>query len=375
MLLSFFCFGIAVNIRAEEESTIVPSAQELRLLELINEARRSPLDIAVSLGMDREQILRDLPEMNSILINGMEPLKLNEDLGITAAAHNNDMFARNYYSSASPEGICFEDRISGKSDQRVLLTGESLGMVSFKNFMNPDDAVSVIFENMLRDELNPQRVEKRNILNPDLQEIGISFKSGKLNFGDEKRNIYLIVCDFAIFLYPEKVEQLLYDAVNEVRSNSDNSVVYNAPLAINDCLTDAAKGHMADMRGNIFFSHNSLDGKTALDRVYDYGYKSVYLNEVIGAFIFDGFMDPMKGARILLDRMISDNIEKNVGRWGIFDPSLTDMGIAFDAIFIKTGEGMFMGIYLMVCDFGYEHSVFSGGSVRQDLSDFCIFAE
>ncbi|MEZ4526874.1 MAG: hypothetical protein R2941_13225 [Desulfobacterales bacterium] len=93
MLLLFFAFGLAVNLRAEEDSAMEPSEAELLLLELINEARRAPLDMAASLGMDTEKILADLPDLYDILTKGMKPVVFDERIYKAAYSHAVDMIA------------------------------------------------------------------------------------------------------------------------------------------------------------------------------------------------------------------------------------------------------------------------------------------
>ncbi|MEZ4526873.1 MAG: hypothetical protein R2941_13220 [Desulfobacterales bacterium] len=92
--------------------------------------------------------------------------------------------------------------------------------MGFINYMAADEVVRIIFENMFRDELNPERTEKRNILDPDFSEAGIKFEAGKMSLGDNARNVYVLTCDFALpEITEESISALLADMINEEREN------------------------------------------------------------------------------------------------------------------------------------------------------------
>ncbi|MBF0205105.1 MAG: hypothetical protein HQK67_12570 [Desulfamplus sp.] len=131
------------------------------------------------------------------LENGLPPLAWNELLQKTSEAHNSDMINRKYYSHISPEKLSFHDRIVN-SQYDPLFTGESLGMLSFNLYVDPIKAVEGIFENMIRDELNPDLNYARNIFNKEFTEIGISFMSTTFSLSrDSILNAYLVIADFA----------------------------------------------------------------------------------------------------------------------------------------------------------------------------------
>ncbi len=381
ILLSFFCFGIAVNIRAED-STIVPNAQELRLLELINAARKAPLDKAASLDMDTEKILRDLPELNEILTQGMKPLVFNPQLYAAAKAHNKDMLTKNYYSHTSPDGRNNKDRIS-EIGYRAVISGESLGLVGFVNYMAADEAVRIIFENMFREELNPARTENRNILNPDFRDIGIGFSSGTMTVGSSVRNVYVAVCEYARHeTDPETVKSEIVAKINECRKHSDQiiglagqSSLYgemsdevpesNFPsLSLNNLLMEAASNHSADMAGNLFFDNLSSDGKKPLERIDGLGYNAVYFSEIIGLLASDKFMEPEQIADVFIRKMIENEAagySSVTGYRYMLRESVKDMGIGLHILHLDSGNDRIMEIYLLVLDFAADTGVFGGG--------------
>mgnify|MGYP006959935383 CR=1 FL=1 len=68
--------------------------------------------------------------------------------------------------------------------------------LTFNNFLNPQNAVLKIFKNMYRNELDPAFDGQRNILNPDIKEVGLSFLCGVFNFENYTANAYIVTCDF-----------------------------------------------------------------------------------------------------------------------------------------------------------------------------------
>jgi len=169
------------------------------LWKLINEARARPAETIETYGIDYERARRALGQDVWILEleNGLPPLAWHEILSESAAGHNEDMINRQYYSYTSPEGLSFNDRIIN-SGYNPLLTGESLGILSFYIYVDPVKAVESIFENMLRDELNPDMGYSRNIFSKEVTEIGISFISTIFSFENHPNlNAYIVTADFA----------------------------------------------------------------------------------------------------------------------------------------------------------------------------------
>ena len=197
IFLWLFCIGTGGYVqRAEANSDGSPSAEEKCLLDLINKARKDPLKVAASMGLDTKKILRDLPELEKILTQGLPALGFDRKLYEAAQAHAEEMLAKNYYSSDSPDGRSYDDRIR-ETGYLPSSTGESLGFLAFNNFIEPGDAVQVIFEKMYKDELDPNRTVPRNILNPSLKEVGVSVAAGVFVSSGVPWNAYIAVVDFA----------------------------------------------------------------------------------------------------------------------------------------------------------------------------------
>ncbi len=281
---------------ADAES--IASADELRMVELINAARKDPLGTAESIGMNPKKILKDFPELKDILVNGLPGLNFNERLYLSAAAHTRDMFDNSYYAYESMDGRTAEDRMSD-AGYVPLDSGESLGLLYFNNFIDSEKAVYQLFSNMYRDELNPDWTGQRNILNPDMKDIGVCVGSGMFNFNGFSGNVYISTCDFGSEIQAYELE--LMALINQARSKPRAVVKYyglNAakiikdfpgledvfvnglpPVSINSNLYKASKNHALDMLAHQYYSSESKDGRTPEDRIRDAGYEADWSGE------------------------------------------------------------------------------------------------
>ena len=353
----------------------VPSQHEQDLLKLINEARENPLAVATSLGMDAGQILQDLPELRDILIYGLPPLSFNENLYAAAGAHTMDMLENNYYSHISLDGRTYDDRIVEKGYVPTA-TGESLGMLAFFNFIQPAKAVELIFENMFRDELDPARTERRNILACDLEETGIALGTGALVLSGSAYNVYLATCDFGSSV--RKLELEFFNLINQARSRpldvaaslgmdpdqvlADFPELYDIltqglpPLAFNLQLYTAARAHADDMLSIGYFSHDSHDGRTYRDRIVEAGYDPEMTGECLGMRHYHpDTASPGDEAQ----RMFYNIYAKELGEEdqstenNILNPDLKEVGVSFiggrsEELSTICGDHVF----LLVADFG-----------------------
>ena len=338
---------------------VCPSEHERALLELINEARENPLAVALSMGLDPDEIVKDLPELENILTDGLPAVSFNRDLYDAACAHTEDMFARGYYSHDSPDGLGFDERIQDSGYQAVTC-GESLGMLGFVNFIDPGDAVGVLFESMFRDELDPSRSEKRNILGPDFQEIGISLATGTMQVEGIALNAYLVTCDFAS-TGVSLIELELCQLINQARENplavatsmglDPDQILENipelgeiltggiAPLRFSRNLHESARLHALDMLENNYYSHISLDGRTIDDRVAETGYCSLVAGEVMGLSATVDFEESREAAVRLFERIFRHELVPGCADRTILDPEMQDVGVSFNAS-SPGGEGV-----------------------------------
>jgi len=377
ILLTVSLLGGANGVISAAEG--LPSPQDEALLALINQARENPLAVAASMGMDPEKIVKNLPELEKILREGLTPVTFNGNLSKAARAHTQDMFAKGYYSLDSPDGRGYDARILD-SGYLAARTGESLGMLCFANFVNPGDAVRFLFEYMFWDELDPSRTEKRNILDPRLKEAGVSVDTGVLSLGGAPWNVYLATCDFGTAISGPEAE--LFQLINQARENpltvaaslgmdaqqilADFPELHDlltqglSPLTFSSSLYKAARAHAEDMLTNGYFSHNSLDGRTYEDRMREAGYdplnagESMLLGCMGNDFLVNNTDQMEKLIQLLFKSIFTRELrpypaeEKN-----ILNASLKEigMGIAFgtsDKLEGVCGHN----VLLMVADFG-----------------------
>ena len=380
-------FGICISSHAEN----IPSQHELDLLSLINVARENPLAMANSLGMDTDQILKDLPDLNDTLIKGLPPLTFNENLYAAASAHTRDMLDNSYYSHTSLDGRTYYDRII-QTGYIPVVAGESLGVLAFNNFIEPSQAVRALFENMFVDELDPSRTEKRNILDPELREAGLSVLPGTFNLDGSLWNVYLTTCDFGTYA----IELALLEMINKARNDPyqalemagvDEASAREAlgdyawvldqglpPLAWNEQLHEAARGHSLDMIEHGYFSEISPEGEGPSERVAATGYEALYVGETLGALVSEHFVDPLKIACLIYENMVgaefnpASTVQKN-----IFNPEVTEVGIGFERVAVNPEvvfdpEGDSLIAYVVVADFARpaEPRTFLVGNVYHD---------
>jgi uncharacterized protein YkwD len=367
VLLSVSLWGGARGIVAAADA--VPSPQDEALLELINQARQNPLSVAASMGMDPAKILKDLPGLEKILKEGLPPVTFNRTLFEVARTHTQDMFANGYYSHVSPDGRGADARIKD-SGYAAVATGESLGMLTFANFINPKDAARFLFEYMFWDELDPSRTEKRNILDPSLKEAGVSVDTGVLRLGGTLWNVYLATCDFGAAL--SEPENELLRLINEARANPlgvaqtfgiDAGVYLEgrpelraafeqglAPLVVNGSLVSASAAHLRDMLGNNYYGKISLDGRTVNERVAATGYRFAAAGESLGITWFTDPIDPMAAAGLIFASMLRDELDpSNAGKLTVLDPGMKEAGIALGQGVLRSKDQEW-NVCLAICD-------------------------
>jgi len=373
---------------------VVPSEGEIHLLELINEARKDPLGMAASLGMSRETVLRDLPQLNDVLTGGLAPLKFDERLYKAAFGHTEEMIANLYYSRTSLDGRTYADRIR-ESGYVAAVCGESLGMVAFQNFMAPAEAARIIFEAIYLAELNPETREERNILNPETTEAGIVLGSGQFSARGSTLNAYVATLDFGKPLADtEAIAHALAGMINAAR-NDPGLALYNAgmdpagaaeaygnlgwvlasplpPLAWDEKLHGTATAHNRDMHDQFYFSTVSPDGLTPFDRVASTGYAPAYVGESLS--VISAVVNVKKGesafdvARRLYERMLKDDVDPESGvERNIFTPFVTEVGIGVETAFRVPGDEASIS-YVVVADFAesLEQRSFVVGTVYED---------
>lgn len=407
-LIKIFLFTLPFYLGTYQEvfsKEPVHSEEEASLLELINEARKDPLGMAESLGIARETVLQDLPELNAVLTEGLAPLGFNEKLYKAASGHTEDMIANIYYSHNSPDGRTYRGRIR-ESGYLAAVCGESLGMVAFQNFMDTAEAVRTIFESIFLRELDPETTEERNILNPDITEAGIAFGSGQFIAGGSTLNAYLTTLDFGKpVAETEAIELALVSMLNSARNDPSLALLsagidpesaaqaYGAlawaltgplaPLARDEKLHGTATAHNCDMRDKLYFGIVSPDGSTPFERVASTGYAPAWVGESLGITL--GVLDvpqvddAFDVARRLYEILLKYDVDpqSSVQR-NIFHPFMSEVGIGVETVFRnldKDDDQSFF--YVVVADFArpLDHRSFVMGTVYEDRNENGVIDE
>jgi len=393
----YFLIALALGSVAYAKDQ-TPSRYENTVLTMINAARQNPLAIAASLGMDTHKIISDFPEMSDIFKNGLPPLMFNSKLYESASLHAQDMMDKKYYSAISLDKKSVQERILD-TGYIPIISGESLGMLSFGNFMDPDKAAKAVFHNMFADELDPARSEKRNILNPDIKDIGISFKADVFDFDGSRENVYLAVCDFGSS-DSTRLESSLLSMINEAPkaptpeetpvktgavSMTDSSATMagaSSPpvpqyqisnqfpnLVVNEKLTEAARNHTQDIIERLYFDNISPEGTGPFYRVRAAGYKAISVIEVLAAIEFDHFLDPTEAVRIIYEYIINNAIlEKG-------NSEIRAFGMNIELMTINVDKKKTRKLYILTAEFGNDSSVFSPATVREVYHKFYKFVE
>lgn len=166
------------------------------LWQRINEVRNNPLSCLAELDITVAQAETALGDNGWIITEGLPPLAWNDQLADAASLHGEDMVERFYYSSTSPEGLGPHDRITAM-DYPLDQAGETLAALAFNNYFDIAEAVDILLQNLLRDELTPGSGVPLNIFSSSYSEIGIAFKAENIEQFVGNEYVYLLVIDVA----------------------------------------------------------------------------------------------------------------------------------------------------------------------------------
>lgn len=391
LILAGFSSG-GLQIASAEPLLLADEA--MVLFDLINNARQNPLEVAASLGFDSEKLLSELPGLRNVLIGGLPALKMNEKLCGAALSHTEYMLVNGYCGHQSPNGSEVDERIK-EWGYLAAASGESLAILGFYNFISPEDAINIIFKEMFIDELDPERIEKRNILGEDFDEVGVGVGAGILCLnGDKDQNVYLATCDFAKAVNYDAIELELLTLMNDARRSPVKAIIECgfteeqigevlgdqgwsvlqelAPLAMNKQLHEAACGHNQDMIQRLYFDSINKDGLGPFDRITSAGYNAETATEAMVALECAKIESCQEIAGKLYMELIRKELasKETFGR-SIFCAGVTEVGVAIDSTYIDMGDNGVIGFCIAVIDFALpvEPRAFLLGNIYRDLND------
>lgn len=145
-----------------------PTADEQRVLELINRARANPTAEGTRLGID---INEGLPAGDTAVPR--PPLAMNKILLGTARAHSDDMYTRKFFDHVNPDG---KDPF-----QRIIAAGFTYAAAGENIATGGGFSATALEDILMIDTGIPGRGHRVNLLNPDsivFREIGIGYHLG-----------------------------------------------------------------------------------------------------------------------------------------------------------------------------------------------------
>jgi hypothetical protein len=203
MVLLTCCFNRVARAELAGELTAAELEQQhllqlysYKLWQRINEVRSNPSEQLTALGIDIDQAATALGDKAWLLEQGLPPLVWNDQVANAAQLHAQDMVSRLYYSKTSPEGLDAQQRVEAQGYEAGY-ADEALALLAFSNFMPIDEAVEILLQNVLRDEIYMASATERTIFSIDYTVVGIAFKAEKLEQLTGQNYVYLLVADVA----------------------------------------------------------------------------------------------------------------------------------------------------------------------------------
>ncbi|WP_373499498.1 CAP domain-containing protein [Desulfococcus sp.] len=355
-----------VSARADDNMSDAFLQAENHMLVLINTARANPVQAMIEAGVDPAAVLAACPEDAEWLSGGMPPLVGDGRLKTAARAHTMDMLTCNLYGHAGSDGRIYEERIEA-AGYDATMTGESLGLIAFYNYIDPAAAAETIFKNMLKDELTLAAGTRRNILDPALRDVGVGFGSGQVVINERRYNAYMATCDFGSNIVEnitdKGAESTLIVLINQARMRpldvavslgidvdlvkTSDPVRYAAwvagmpPVAKNDALTAAAEKHARDMAVHAYYSREDRSGKSYPSRIAESGYDGAApVAELLGHdFLADGAVISTEIQR-LFENLLRAELSAAPEAQTILNPAYREVGIGIEVGALPTEEGM-----------------------------------
>lgn len=200
----------------------------------------------------------------------------------------------------------------------------------------------------------------------------------------------------SVVLQPESAEALFLQWINEARANpwaEAERLGLNVtelrervgelsasqwdeglpPLEWNEQLASAAKDHVQDMLGRLYYSHVTPEGEGPEERIRSAFYDPIFYGESLGGVAFINVIPAEQAVRIICDGLLTDAFSRGPEGSPLLDPLLRDAGV-----YLGGGQFLFEDrwykVYVLACDLGRTHEPVSDGQgvlwghVYQDLN-------
>ncbi len=178
------------------------SETELDLFRLINLARTWPLAAAPAMGIAPEAVSS---------VPGMAPVALDGRLVAAAGGHADDILARNYISTVTPEGMTPGDRMR-ENGYAPGVFDEFLASRITAGEETPDTVALSIIASKLQAEMTAPAGTAGQLLNPAFQDMGLRSVSLALagETEDDAGGYHLLVADITAPAAPEAPRLLVF---------------------------------------------------------------------------------------------------------------------------------------------------------------------
>lgn len=217
------CFGLVFLCGIPQPSTAGTETIEAEytwVADLVNDMRNNPFSHGLRVGYAADS-LENLPWMAAFTADEKVSVSIDDFFSRRAMALN----------SADPL-LTVEQEILTEND--YARTGEAGGVLSFYNFMDLDSAVSIVIDNLLKQELSPGYNGERYLLSSDFDRMGIAVRSGMVQSASGNKNAYYITLCFGSSLSVYQVQ--LLNMINIARmqpSSMSSHMLFNLMEVIN----------------------------------------------------------------------------------------------------------------------------------------------
>ena len=366
LLALFLAMGSTVFQR-EAVAVQAPTEHELALLDLINQARANPRSAMTGIGLDPDFVAQNIPVLAGVLDAGMEPLAFHPQLYAAARKHTMGMFEYSQVGSILPDGLSPKERAK-EEGYPAIEAGVSASGVLFQNFIAPESVLQSIFRSMLLDELNPGAQKDLVLLNPALNETGITLIPGEIVLAGQTRKGYLSSC-LAGYSLGEEIADQLFEMINMVRDrpefflreaglehvlaeeDSPGSSVSDfqrlPPLARDQRLASAGLIHVFDIEEYLYYGPVSPGGQDPLSRVSMFGYEAA---GAVSPLAFAEIREGMSAGDYmfeLFEQLVDQEISSPDGPGHILSDWFSEIGLGIGVITLETAPGTWTSYMLL----------------------------
>ncbi len=158
--------------------------------ERVNAARMNPAAALVAAGVDVESLLVSSPWLVPVINRSLAPVTQSAALNVLASLKSRRIAAGEMSIVSDSAELAGQLGFLGMSPARFE---EKTAVVGFLNFLSEADAVSLLFERMLVQEVSAENAGRLRILNPEYGKMGIGLTQGRV---PGVGNAYFLTCEY-----------------------------------------------------------------------------------------------------------------------------------------------------------------------------------